>query len=86
MKEGDTYDMAAIRVRVIDEDNNLAPYAQIPLFYEASGEIEIVGPKVSVAEGGMTGTYVRTTGKKGTGCLKISAEGLTPVTLEFVIE
>ena len=86
LKEGDTYDMAAIRVRVIDEDNNPAPYAQIPLFYEASGEIEVVGPKVSVAEGGMTGTYVRTTGKKGTGCLKISAEGLTPVTLEFVIE
>ncbi len=86
LKEGDSYDMAAIRIRILDENGNVASYDQAPLIYECSGEIEIAGPKVSVAEGGMGGTYVRSTGKKGKGTLLISSPGLESVKVEFVIE
>ena len=85
LKEGDTYDMAAVRVRILDGNGNVAPYAQLPVSYQASGAIEVVGPSVSTAEGGMTGTYVRTTGRKGKGKLTITAQGLKEVTIEYIV-
>ena len=84
--EGDMYDMAAIRVRVLDENNNIAPYSQIPVTFKAEGEIEIVGPSAAAAEGGMTGTYVRTNGRTGNGKLTISADGLESVEIGFSIK
>ena len=86
LKEGDTYDMAAIRIRILDGNGNITPYAQLPVSYRTEGDIELVGPSVSVAEGGMTGTYVRTVGRKGEGKLYIHADGLEDVAIDFVIE
>ena len=86
LKEGDTYDMAAIRIRVLDGNGNITPYAQLPISYRVEGDIEIVGPSVSVAEGGMTGTYVRTVGRKGKGKLSIHTDGLEDVVIDFVID
>ncbi|MBR4462592.1 MAG: glycoside hydrolase family 2 protein [Erysipelotrichaceae bacterium] len=86
LKEGDTYDMAAIRIRILDGNGNVASYAQLPISYQAEGDIEIVGPSVSVAEGGMTGTYVRSLGRKGQGKLTIHADGLEEAVIGFVIE
>ena len=70
--EEDTYDMAAVRLRLLDENNNPAVYAQIPALLKAEGCIELVGPSVVTLEGGMAGTYVRTTGKEGSGKLTVS--------------
>ncbi len=86
LKEGDTYDMAAVRIRILDGNGNIAPYAQLPVFYKATGAIEVVGPSVSTAEGGMTGTYVRTIGSKGAGKLTIRAEGLEEKVIEYSVE
>ena len=86
LKEGDTYDMAAIRIRILDGNGNIAPYAQMPITYQAKGVIKVVGPSVSCAEGGMTGTYVRTTGRKGKGKLIIHADGLEDVTIDYLVE
>ena len=86
LTEVDTYDMAAIRIRILDGNGNIAPYAQLPVTYETEGVIEIVGPKVSTAEGGMTGTYVRTTGRKGKGRLIIHADGLEDVVIDYMVE
>ncbi|MBO4919620.1 MAG: glycoside hydrolase family 2 protein, partial [Erysipelotrichaceae bacterium] len=86
LKEGDTYDMAAIRIRILDGNGNIAPYAQLPVTYTAEGVIETVGPKVSTAEGGMTGTYVRTTGRKGKGKLTIHADGMEDVVIDYQVE
>ncbi len=83
LTEGDTYDMAAIRIRLLDEHENLAVYAQLPVHYEVSGALELVGPSTSVAEGGMTGTYVKTNGNAGEGCLTVTVEGLKPITIKF---
>ena len=84
--EGDTYDMAAVRIRVLNEYGNVANYAQLPLTLRTDGDLELVGPDSVCAEGGMVGTYVRTTGVKGTGRLHIEAPGLEPVTLIFNIK
>lgn len=59
LREGDTYDMAAVRVRILDENGNPAPYAQLPLHFALTGPATLIGPETAVAEGGMGGTYLR---------------------------
>ena len=71
LAEGDTYDMAAVRVRILDSNNNPACYAQLPVEFRAEGCIELVGPQTVTAEGGMCGCYVRTVGKEGSGKLTV---------------
>ena len=77
--------MAAVRIRVLDEFGNVAPYAQLPLMLDLEGAAQLVGPRVVAAEGGMTGTYIRTTGGEGSAVLTVSADGLAPVTVEFAV-
>ncbi|MBQ2684990.1 MAG: glycoside hydrolase family 2 protein [Erysipelotrichaceae bacterium] len=86
LHEGDMYDMAAVRVRVLDEYDNIAPYAQLPVRFAAEGDIEVVGPECATAEGGMTGTYIRTVGRSGAGKLTVSVSGLEDVVIEFTVK
>ena len=81
--EGDTYDMAAVRIRILDENGNVAPYAQLPVRLTLEGVGELVGPNVVTAEGGMTGTYLKTVGKAGTAKLTVFTDQTEPVTVEF---
>jgi len=85
LREGDTYDMAAVRIRILDENGNPAPYAQLPVRFQLEGAAELAGPDVVTAEGGMTGTYIRTTGQAGTAKLTVSVDGLIPEEVEFTI-
>ena len=85
LTEGDTYDMAAIRIRVLDEYGNPAPYAQLPATFRLEGAAELVGPGTATAEGGMCGTYIRTAGQSGTARLTISTPQTEEITLEFQI-
>ena len=86
LKEKDSYDMALVRVRILDENGNPAPYAQSPVKFALTGDAELVGPDVVTAEGGMCGSFVRTTGKGGSAKLTVSAYGLEDVTVEFTVE
>ena len=47
------------------------------------GEAELVGPDVVTAEGGMTGTYIRTIGQTGTATLTVSTHQTDPVSISF---
>ena len=85
LQEGDTYDMAAVRVRILDEYGNIAPYAQLPVQFRLEGAAELVGSAVATAEGGMTGTYIRTTGKAGAAKLTISTAQTESVELVFTV-
>ncbi|MBD5118602.1 MAG: glycoside hydrolase family 2 protein [Clostridiales bacterium] len=85
LAEGCSYDMAAVRVRILDENGNPAPYAQLPVTFTLTGELELVGPNLAAAEGGMCGTYVRTLGRKGTASLTVHTEQTEDVTLDFTI-
>lgn len=86
LNEGDTYDMAAVRIRILDEFGNVTPYAQLPVKLRLEGNAELVGPDVVTAEGGMCGTFIRTTGEPGEAALTISTEQTKPVTLHFSIQ
>ena len=86
LREQDTYDMAAVRVRILDENGTPAPYAQFPVQFTVEGSAALVGPQTAVAEGGMTGTYLRTVGTAGEALLTVSAPQTQPVVLRFTIE
>jgi beta-galactosidase len=86
LSEGDAYDMAAVRIQIRDLLGNPAVYAQLPIEASAEGPIEIAGPSLMTAEGGSTGLYVRTTGEKGEGTLTLSAPGLAPVQISFLVK
>lgn len=86
LSEGDTYDMAAVRIRILDEHGNLSPYAQLPVQFRLEGAAELVGPTVAVAEGGMTGTYLKTIGKGGKALLTITTAQTEPVTIAFTVD
>ena len=85
LSEGDCYDMAAVRVCLLNAYGNVQCYAQLPVFFEASGSVEIAGPDASVLEGGMSGCYIRTKGVPGEGGLKVSCEGCESVNIRFTV-
>ena len=86
---GDTYDMASIRVRILDENGNPAPYAQLPVSAAVRGGAELVGSRTMTAEGGMCAFYIRTKepgrGVSPHASVTITAEGLAPVEIAFTI-
>lgn len=67
-----SYDVAAVRIKAVDEYGNVLPFFNEPVILKAEGEVEIIGPDVISLSGGMGGTYVKTRGKAGTGKLSIS--------------
>ena len=77
--------MAAVRIQILDENGNVAPYAQLPVMLTLVGAAELVGPNAVTAEGGMTGTYLRTVGKAGTAKLTVATAQTEPVTVEFEV-
>jgi len=85
LREGDTYDMAAVRIRVLDGNGNIAPFAQLPVTLALDGPAALEGPAAITAEGGMCGTYVKTLGREGEACLTISAPGAESVQIRFSI-
>ena len=85
LSEGDTWDAAAVRIRILDEYGTLASYAQLPVRFRLTGAAALIGPTTAAAEGGMTGTYVRTTGESGEAVLRISAGGLPEEEVRFHI-
>ena len=85
LTEGDRYDMAAVRIRLLDEYDNPAVYAQLPVHLRAEGQIALVGPDTVTAEGGMCGCYVKTTGLTGRGSLLIRTAQTEDVEIHFSI-
>lgn len=83
--EKNTYDVAAVRVAVLDEHNNVLPYYNDPLRIAIAGEVTLIGEKLVPFSGGQCGFYVRTNGKSGTAAVKIVAIGMEPVTIDFEI-
>lgn len=81
--EGDRYDMAAVRVRIVDEYGNPAPYAQLPLHFSVAGAAELAGPSDVTAEGGMSGCYLYTIGRAGKAVLHVSSPQTASVEIEF---
>ncbi len=65
LHEENTYDVAEVRIQLLDENGNVLHYSNDPITLEVDGPAEIIGPHIVGLSGGCTGTYIRTTGKKG---------------------
>lgn len=83
LEEGITYDVALVRIRVLDDFNNQVSFFNEPLSFETEGPIEIIGPSVIGAKGGMAGVYVKTTGETGPAVLRIMNSQCETVTIKF---
>ena len=86
LTEENTYDVAAIRLRAVDESGSVLPFYQEPLFLETKGPIQIIGPAYAALRGGMGGTYVKTVGQSGKALLRISGAHVKPVEIAFEIQ
>ena len=86
LTEDATYDMAAIRLALVDQNGNVLPFAQEPVTLATEGDIELVGPKYAMLRGGLGGTYVKTIGTTGKAALTLSVEGAEPVRIEFTVK
>ena len=85
LTEDHTYDVAAVRIRMLDENENQIYFYNEPLVFETEGPIEVVGPKIVSLKGGMCGTYIKTTGKAGKAALIIKNAQAEDVRIEFEV-
>ncbi len=85
LKESKTYDVSAIRIRILNENNELANYANEVLSFSCSDNLEIIGPDVIASTGGNVGTYVKTCGK-GDAYLTIDSDRLDSKIITFTID
>ncbi len=84
--EKNTYDVAAVRIKMLDENRNQAHFYNGEVIIETEGPIEIIGPKVTTLQGGMGGTYIRTTGKAGDAVVKLRTMQGEEAIIRFTIE
>ncbi len=83
LTDGRTYDVAAVRIRAVDEHGNTLPFMNDPVTLKTTGGIRLIGPNMVSLQGGMGGTYVKTTGKKGKATLKITTQTNETYTVDF---
>ena len=87
LKEGATYDVATVRIRMTDQNGSAMPYYFGAVKAEVKGDgIELIGEDPIILRAGMGGVYVRTTGKSGQSSLTLSADGCESVTINFDTE
>lgn len=72
--EKNSYDVAAIRIRAMDEHDNVMSFFEDSVVVETEGPIELIGPHILTLRGGMGGTYIKTTGESGEAVLRIRSE------------
>lgn len=85
LREQNSYDVAEVRISMMDENNNQLYFYNDPLVLKTEGPIELIGPKVIAMQGGMTGAYVKTVGKSGKAALTIESTTGQKETVEFMV-
>ena len=85
LREGDSYDVAIIRIRAVDENGNLLPYCNEAIKISVDGALQVIGDDMISLRGGMGAFYVKTIGQKNTARVKISCPRVEDRVLEFEI-
>ena len=85
LSEAGSYDVAAVRLRAVDENGNLLPYCNEAIKLTAEGPIEFIGPDILSLRGGAAGFYVKTTGERGVAKVKISCPRVDDIIIDFEI-
>jgi len=87
LKPGKTYDVAAIRIMAVDQNDNVLPFFNEPVTVCVKGDAEVIGPKIFSLKGGMGGTYIKTTKETSSDVeLIISSEQCGECLLNFKVE
>lgn len=81
--EDKTYYVAAVRIRMTDQNGNTLPYYFGALNVSVSGDIELIAESPVLLRAGMGGMYVRTTGQEGKATLTLTADGCESVSVDF---
>ena len=87
LKEIESYDVACVRIRAIDENGNTLYYYNDPIRLKVEGAAELIGPNIIGMQGGMTGTYIKSIGKIGKATLTVSdAYGKELAEVDFKVQ
>lgn len=84
--EKNSYDVAAVRIRMLDENGNLLNFFQEPILLKTEGPVNLIGGEVITFKGGMAGTYLKTTGEEGRAALIINSGQAEGLRLEFIVK
>lgn len=85
LTEQHSYDVALVRIRAVDDHGNVLPFYQEPVRLIAEGDISIIGPDTIALQGGMGGTYVKSTGRSGRGALLLQSQTAEEIRIPFQI-
>ena len=72
LTEGETYDVAAVRIEMTDQNGNRLPFFNEAVTAEITGAADIIGPKTVMLRGGSGGTYIKTIGRSGEATLTLA--------------
>lgn len=86
LTEQHSYDVALVRIRAVDDHGNVLPFYQEPVRLITEGDISIIGPDTIALQGGMGGTYVKSTGRSGRGALLLQSLTVGEVRIPFQIK
>ena len=86
LTEQHSYDVALVRIRAVDDHGNVLPFYQEPVRLITEGDISIIGPDTIALQGGMGGTYVKSTGRSGQGALLLQSQTAGEVRIPFQIK
>lgn len=86
LTEQHSYDVALVRIRAVDDHGNVLPFYQEPVRLITEGDISIIGPDTIALQGGMGGTYVKSTGRSGRGALLLQSKTAGEVRIPFQIK
>lgn len=86
LTEQHSYDVALVRIRAVDDHGNVLPFYQEPVRLIAEGDISIIGPDTIALQGGIGGTYVKSTGRSGRGALLLQSQTAGEIRIPFQIK
>ena len=85
LTESKSYDVAAVRIRLEDENGNLLNFCNEPLNLVTEGPVSVIGNSLISCKGGLAGTYIKTNGKSGKAALKIRSAQVEEICINFEI-
>ena len=86
LTEWHTYDVANIRIKILDQNNNQLYFFNRPISFEVDGPFEVIGPTSISPVGGAAGVYIKSIGEDGDGKLTIHCDGLEDVQIGLSAE
>lgn len=84
--EEHSYDVASVRIRMVDQNNNILSFYNEPITLSTTGPVSVIGPTTFSLKGGMGGTYIKTTGESGAATLTLSTVSGKTKTIDFIIK